>query len=104
MARIKNAFSGSTLDQVSERFLLELLTKHAESSPGKTGKVLRDLLEDHNVSQSGAARDLGISDRTMRRYIAGDLPLPRVVALALMQLIRMTGGKRPDFAEGSAKR
>lgn len=29
------------------------------------------------------AKELGISERNMRRYIAGELPIPRVVELAI---------------------
>lgn len=37
-------------------------------------------------SQRGAAAELGIDPRTMRRYCAGDLPVPQVVWLALSAL------------------
>lgn len=44
---------------------------------------LRAVLEAAGLSQRGAARDLGIDERTMRRYVAGDAATPRVVWLAL---------------------
>ena len=47
---------------------------------------LRALLDRAGLSQRRAAQQLGIHERTMRRYIAGDLPIPRVVQLALEQL------------------
>jgi hypothetical protein len=50
-------------------------------------KELRRSLESHELSQSAAARELGIDPRTMRRYIAGDAPVPKVVELALQFLI-----------------
>jgi transcriptional regulator with XRE-family HTH domain len=50
-------------------------------------KQLRQLLESAGVSQSEAARLIGITDRTLRRYIAGDLPVPRPVALALLYVV-----------------
>lgn len=43
---------------------------------------IRDKLAALGLSQRGAARALGIDERTMRRYCAGD-PVPRVVWLAL---------------------
>lgn len=48
-----------------------------------TPRQLGTFLKSAGLTQSGAARELGISDRNMRRYVAGDLPVPRVVELAL---------------------
>ena len=48
---------------------------------------LRDLLATLGLSQRGAARLLGIGERTMRRYCAG-YPIPQVVWLALASLER----------------
>jgi hypothetical protein len=92
MAKIKNAFS-SQANQVSARFLVELLTKDRETNPVRAGKRLRELLDDHGLSQSGIAREIGISDRTIRRYISGDLVLPLVVAWALSAAIPTLGGR-----------
>lgn len=47
---------------------------------------LRDLLEAAGLSQRGAARELGIDERTMRRYVAGDAAVPRVIFLAVERL------------------
>lgn len=44
---------------------------------------LRNLLADAGLSQRGAARALDLDERTMRRYCAGDTPVPKVVWLAL---------------------
>lgn len=52
-----------------------------------TATQLQKLLDLAGLSQRGAAKDLGISERNMRRYIAGDLPVPRVVEYALRWLI-----------------
>jgi transcriptional regulator with XRE-family HTH domain len=52
-----------------------------------TGKQLQKLLDAHGLSQRGTARRLGIGERTMRRYVAGDLPVPPVVELAVHVLI-----------------
>jgi transcriptional regulator with XRE-family HTH domain len=52
---------------------------------------LRALLESNGLSQRGAARRLDIDERTMRRYVAGDQPVPQVVVFALRRLIAMEG-------------
>lgn len=44
---------------------------------------LREFLAEAKLSQRGAARAMGIDERTMRRYCAGELPVPKVVWLAL---------------------
>jgi transcriptional regulator with XRE-family HTH domain len=46
---------------------------------------LRTLLQELRLTQRGAAKLLGINERTMRRYAAGE-PIPRVVQLALYSL------------------
>lgn len=52
-----------------------------------TGGQLQRLLDLAGLSQRGAAKELDISERNMRRYIAGDLPVPRVIEYALRWLI-----------------
>jgi DNA transposition AAA+ family ATPase len=49
-------------------------------------RQLQRFLDEAGMSQRGAARELDISERTMRRYIAGELPVPRVVEFALRWL------------------
>ena len=56
-----------------------------------TAQQLRDLLESAELTQDGAARELQISERNMRRYVAGDLPIPRKVEYALRWLIQSKG-------------
>jgi transcriptional regulator with XRE-family HTH domain len=46
-------------------------------------KDLKELLQYEGISQTELARMLGIADRTVRRYIAGDLPMPRMFQLAV---------------------
>ena len=58
-----------------------------------TAAQLQKLLDQSGLSQRGAAKELGISERNMRRYIAGDLPVPRVVEYALRWLISQRGNK-----------
>jgi plasmid maintenance system antidote protein VapI len=48
-----------------------------------TPKQLQAFLDRNGLSQRGAAAAIGIGERTMRRYVAGELPVPRVVELAL---------------------
>jgi plasmid maintenance system antidote protein VapI len=47
---------------------------------------LRAKLAEAGLSQRGAARLLEIDERTMRRYCAGEYPVPKVVWLALERL------------------
>ena len=47
---------------------------------------LRTALTELGLSQSGAARILGISERTMRRYCADQLDVPPVVFMALRDM------------------
>jgi hypothetical protein len=53
-----------------------------------SAKELQATLDRLEVSQRSAAKQMGISERNMRRYIAGDLPVPRLVALALRSAAR----------------
>jgi transcriptional regulator with XRE-family HTH domain len=48
--------------------------------------ILRALLERSGLSQRGAARQLGIAERTMRYYVSGEQPVPRALMLALESL------------------
>jgi len=56
-----------------------------------TAKQLATFLEKAKLSQSEAARQLGIDPRTMRRYIAGDTPVPRMVEYALRYIVSKGG-------------
>ncbi len=47
-----------------------------------------------NLTQASLARALDISDRTMRRYVAGDAPIPRVVELAVKYLLALRAAGR----------
>lgn len=51
-----------------------------------TGTQLQKLLDRAGLSQRGAAKALGINERTMRKYVAGDAEIPRVVELAVICL------------------
>jgi len=39
------------------------------------------------TTQTGIAKMLELGDRTVRRYVAGDAPIPRVVELAVTYLL-----------------
>ena len=58
-----------------------------------TPAELTALLEQCGLNQVQAAKAIGISDRNMRRYIAGDLPVPRPVRMAL-ELAALRRGQR----------
>lgn len=49
-----------------------------------TGKQLQSLLDRAGLSQRGTAKLLGINERTMRRYCAGDSAIPRTVEYAVL--------------------
>lgn len=52
-----------------------------------TGNQLQKLLDSSGLSQRGAARLIEISERQMRRYVAGDAKVPRVVEYALRWVV-----------------
>jgi hypothetical protein len=51
-----------------------------------TPKQLRAALARMSLSQRAAARLLNIDERTMRKYIAGDLVIPEMLVWALRGL------------------
>jgi transcriptional regulator with XRE-family HTH domain len=55
---------------------------------------LRTLLKQYNLSQRGAAKALGINERTMRRYVSGEGSVRKVVELALL------GMRKKDMTTG----
>jgi len=48
-----------------------------------TALQLQRLLDRAGLSQRGAAKSLEINERTMRKYVSGDLPIPRTVEYAI---------------------
>jgi transcriptional regulator with XRE-family HTH domain len=48
-----------------------------------TAAQLQRLLDQAGKSQRGMAKELGISERQMRRYCSGEHPVPRVIELAV---------------------
>ncbi len=51
-----------------------------------TGGQLQKLLDNAGLSQRGAAKAIGISERQMRRYIGGDAAVPKFIEYALRWL------------------
>lgn len=64
-------------------------TKYSEPTPAQR---LRDLLLRANLSQRAAARELGVDERTMRYWAAGQTIPPRMAFLALERLIDIGPG------------
>ena len=58
-----------------------------------TAKQLQRLLESSELSQRGTAKKLGLNERTMRRYVSGDQPIPRVVEFAVRYLVQQKAEK-----------
>lgn len=66
-----------------------------------TGGQLQKLLDRAGLSQRGAARAIGISERHMRRYVAGEADVPLVVEFALRWVIhKMEERASPLNSEG----
>lgn len=53
-----------------------------------TAAQLKRALQKAGLSQRGAAKQLEINERTMRRYISGEQPVPKVVEYAVLWLIK----------------
>ena len=53
---------------------------------------LDEALAKLGMTQDGAAHYFDIGERTMRRYIAGEMPVPTAIALAITALL---GGLEP---------
>lgn len=52
-----------------------------------TASQLKRLLAKAGLSQRGAALAIGINERHMRRYVAGEAEIPRTVEYALRWVI-----------------
>jgi transcriptional regulator with XRE-family HTH domain len=61
-----------------------------------TPKQLRAALARIGLSQREAARRLGIDERTMRKYVAGDLVIPQMLVWALCGLL-LADPDQPPF-------
>lgn len=61
-----------------------------------TATQLGELLDRAGLSQRGAAKAIGINERTMRKYIAGQAPIPRTVEYALRWHIHCSPLEAPE--------
>ncbi len=61
---------------------------------------LQKLLDRAGLSQRGAARELGINERTMRKYISGDSSVPRTVEFALQWVAHLRGNVQKQGPTG----
>lgn len=86
------------LDEAERKFILELKPEkngsmrdgrrdycEPKAKPPKeiTGNQLQKLLDSAGLSQRGAAKLIGISERQMRRYVAGDAKVPKFIEYAV---------------------
>lgn len=69
------------------------LIKHVEAQrPDRSdADILRAQLESIGLSQRMAARELCIPERTMRRYCAGQLPIPSVFKNVMKLYLKLYG-------------
>lgn len=58
-----------------------------------TAAQLQKALDRAGLSQRGTAKELGISERQMRRYCSGEAKVPRLVELALKYLATQADGE-----------
>lgn len=80
--------TGKIMAEASQRFTahltpLQVAPKNA-MSPAELAKILTDL----DLAQTAGARLIGVTDRTMRRWCAGDVPIPMIAARFLRYLVR----------------
>ena len=61
----------------------------ASYTAGVNPAQLRKLLQKSGLTQTEAARLIGLTDRTMRRYVSGETKVPRVVICALLYVIHV---------------
>jgi plasmid maintenance system antidote protein VapI len=58
-----------------------------------TAIQLQRLLDSAGLSQRGAAKVIGINERTMRKYVAGESEIPLTVEYALRWVISQQKSK-----------
>jgi len=59
---------------------------------------IKKLLKDHQITQGTAAKMVGVSDRTFRRWIAGKIPIP----YAAWELLKYEVINEMDITIGSS--
>ena len=58
----------------------------AKTKPKSDGERIRSMLDRAGLTQRAGAKALGIHERTMRKYISGELETPQLVKVALETL------------------
>jgi len=53
-----------------------------------TGKQLQAALERLGMTQAEAAKRLGVTDRTVRRWVAGDTRIPEAVTIVVRSWLK----------------
>jgi transcriptional regulator with XRE-family HTH domain len=51
------------------------------------GPELQKMIQAAGLTQREVAKVLNINERTMRRYVLGELPIPKVIELAVTCLV-----------------
>lgn len=74
--------------------------KYAQPS---VATVMKDLLRRANLSQRAGARELGVDERTMRYWCAGEHEPPTMALLALSHLASMQGQVRESVGEPAGR-
>lgn len=65
---------------------------------------LRALLKKAGLTQTDAAHLIGLTARSMRRYVSGETPVPRVVVYALLYVIKLQKDLEPDVQREAAEK
>ncbi len=53
-----------------------------------TGAQLQKLLDSAGLSQRGAAKEIEINERTMRKYVSGESSIPKTVEYAVLWITK----------------
>lgn len=69
-----------------------------------TPNQLQKLLDSAGLTQMGAAKELGVSPRHMRRYIAGEYDVPRMLIYALRWMILLKNDPKVAFGESKTSK
>ncbi len=59
-----------------------------ESEGSMQATRMREMLKECGLTQRGAARKLGVNERTMRHWLAGDNAIPKMAFMALETIIK----------------
>jgi predicted transcriptional regulator len=68
-----------------------------------TPAQLQKMIDRAGLSQRGIARELGINERHMRRYVAGDAVIPRHIEIAARCVCEHVAPDSGKLVTGSKK-